>query len=144
MVKKLLSPKQKRIVDLKIKGMKSKDIGKIEYPTATPGSQEALVSRELAKPLVAKYVEQSKLLALQEYKITWDTIIAPIADALQATKQNQFTGEVDADHSIRLSASRRAQELLQSIKEETTPLNVTQLEPGDEVELTKAIFRKGI
>jgi hypothetical protein len=104
----LPTKKQRRIVKLKIKGKSNKDIGDIEYPNANDVSKRQLVSRELHKSHVAQYHEQSKLIALKENNITWNRIIKPINDALDADKQD---GSID--HTTRLSASRQAKDLLE-------------------------------
>jgi hypothetical protein len=143
-----LSPKQKRIVKRKIEGLQNKDIGKLEYPTATPASQAVLVSRELKKPNVAQYYEQGKLKALQDNMITWNRIIKPVSDALDATMLAQVEGDYYdtgiPNHTTRLSASKRAQELLESIDTTVTPImDIKDLDSKDEVELQRIVFKKG-
>jgi isopropylmalate/homocitrate/citramalate synthase len=135
-----ISPKQRRIVKAKIKGKSNKEIAQVEYPNATPDSQTVLVSRELNKPNVAQYYEQSKMIALKEHNITWSRVIKPISEALEATKQNNFTGEVTIDHNTRLSASKAARELLevkQVSPEDKLPL-MDKLPDGiDEIQLVR-------
>lgn len=139
-----ISTKQKRIVKSKIKGLSNKDIGAKEYPEATPESQAVLVSREVNKPHVAQYLEQSKMIALKEHNITWSRIIKPISDALEAgvkrIETNEETGELTEhetiDHNTRLRASKQAQELLQvkqmdeEVKEQlqNLPSNVDEIQ----------------
>lgn len=135
---KNISSKQRRIVKAKIKGVKNKDIGKVEYPNATPDSQAVLVSRELGKDNVAKYYEQSKLQALKEHNITWSRVIKPISDALGAVRSD-LTGDVHVDHNTRLRASKQAVELLQVKGEipETESL-ISKLPDGiDEIQLVR-------
>src|SRR4051812_39816773 len=105
-----LNPKTKRIIKAKIQGKKHKEIAKVEYPNATENSGIELVSRQLRNN--ATYLEQSKMIALKEHNITWSRVIKPISDALDATKQNNYTGEVTIDHNTRLSASKQAMSLL--------------------------------
>jgi hypothetical protein len=134
-----ISRKAKQIANAKIKGHKNKDIGKIQYPNASPASQAVLVSTTLNKPEVVQYMEQSKLIALKEANITWARIIAPINDALTATKASG-----DTDHTIRLAASKQARELMQDKNmSEETKQQVASL-PGDidEIQLIKLIKNK--
>jgi hypothetical protein len=145
---KNISPKQRRIVKAKIKGVKNKDIGKVEYPNATPDSQAVLVSRELQKGHVAQYLEQSKLQALKEHKITWSRIIKPISDGLKATHKiydkegNVLVSEPDLNTQMR--ASKQASELLR-VKEEIDPVSSDGLklpDDIDEIQLIKLIKNK--
>lgn len=135
--------KQKRIVKAKIKGHSNKDIGTQEYPEATPESQAVLVSRELSKPHVAQYLEQSKMIALKEHNITWSRIIKPISDALEAVRSD-LTGDIHIDHNTRLRASKQAAELLQvkQIDEEVKEQLQNLPEGINELELQRLIFKK--
>jgi hypothetical protein len=145
---KNISPKQRRIVKAKIKGVKNKDIGKVEYPNATPDSQAVLVSRELQKGHVAQYLEQSKLQALKEHDITWSRIIKPISDGLKAThkiydKEGNIVVE-EPDLNTQMRASKQASELLR-VKEEIDPVNSDGLklpDDIDEIQLIKLIKNK--
>jgi hypothetical protein len=134
---KNISPKQRRIVKAKIKGVKNKDIGKVEYPNATPDSQAVLVSRELQKGHVAQYLEQSKLQALKEHDITWSRIIKPISDGLKAThKIYDKEGKVlvsEPDLNTQMRASKQASELLR-VKEEIDPVNPDGLKLPDDID----------
>lgn len=126
-----LSEKDLRILQAHLEGKTNKDIGAIEYSDAKPNSQAVLVSRVLQKTHVAQYLQQSKLEAIKKHGLTWDKVIKPIADALEAERLNQYTGEIQPDHTTRLSASKAARELL-AVKdaEPTTPeqLNPIQRE----------------
>jgi hypothetical protein len=145
---KNISPKQRRIVKAKIKGVKNKDIGKVEYPNATPDSQAVLVSRELQKGHVAQYLEQSKLQALKEHNITWSRIIKPISDGLKAThkiydKEGKTIVE-EPDLNTQMRASKQASELLR-VKEEIDPVSPDGLklpDDIDEIQLIKLIKNK--
>lgn len=121
---KLITPKTKRIIKAKIKGASNKDIGAVEYPNATPRSQEVMVSRELKKPNVAQYYEQSKLQALKEHNITWSRIIKPISDGL-AAQTNIYDKQgilmaTEPDLNTQMRASKQAADLLR-IKDEVDP-----------------------
>jgi hypothetical protein len=139
-----ISPKQRRIVKAKIKGKSNKEIARDEYPTATERSQEVLVSRELNKTAVAQYYEQSKLQALKEHNITWSRIIKPISDGLNATKQNNFTGEITTDHNTRLSAAKQAMSLLEvkQMDNDTKEQLLNLPNNVDEIQLIKLIKNK--
>lgn len=144
-----ISPKQRRIIKAKIKGTKLKDIGNMEYPNATERSKEVLVSRELNKPHVAQYLEQSKLLALKEHNITWSRIIKPISEALDATKVvilgkgEEAFADVQPDHTTRLSATKQARELLEKPPTKDIKEELTKLANGStELEIVQAIFKK--
>lgn len=141
-----ISPKQKRIAKAKLKGIKNKDIGKIEYPEATPESQAVLVSRTLNKQAVVQYIEQGKLIALKKHNVTWDRIVKPISEALDATKIVTSHTEPDyeiVDHTTRLSASKQARELIEKTTSEEIKEQLKDLAEGSsEMEIVQAIFRK--
>lgn len=118
---KNISDKQKRIVEAKIKGLKNKDIAKIEYPQATQGSGEVLVSRQLKKEAVAQYYQQSRDLALQDLNITWRRIISVYEAGLNASKMDQFTGEITEDHTTRMSAADKLAKILPKEQESAPP-----------------------
>lgn len=135
-----ITPKQRKIVKEKIKGKTNKQIGEIVYPNAKPDSARVQVSAQLNKSNVAQYYEQSKLQALKEHNITWSRVIRPISDALEAVKQNNFTGEVTTDHNTRLRASKQAVELLQVKEispEDKDPLLSKLPEGIDEIQLVR-------
>jgi hypothetical protein len=138
---KNISPKQRRIVKAKIKGAKNKDIGAVEYPNATPDSQGVLVSRELNKSNVAKYYEQSKLIALKNSGLDWTWIIDRLQAAGDATKQNNFTGEITPDHTVILSSVKQVISLLDSknVPDEVKQQIQTLPDGVDEVHLVKLI-----
>lgn len=104
-----LSAKQRRIAKMKIKGNSNKQIAQIEYPEAKPESGAVLVSTQLNKPHVAKYVEQSKTIALKELGITWLRIIGPVNRALEFEE-----GDPVQNINIQLKASKQAAEYMQS------------------------------
>lgn len=135
---KVLSNKQKRIVRAKIKGKTNREIAKVEYPNAAPDSQDVIVSRELSKPAVKQYLEQTKLQALKEHNITWSRIIAPISAALHATDR---TGK--PNHMIRLSAAKQARELLELKHSEELPPELANLPRDvDEIQLVRLLKNK--
>lgn len=106
-MKSTIDSRQKRIAELKAKGLKNPEIGARVYPNANPTSQRQLVSRQLKKPHVAQYFEQSKLIALKTHNITWDRVVKPISDGLDWEDKHG-----NPDIQVRLRASKDARELL--------------------------------
>lgn len=136
-----LSQKQKRIAKAKVRGLSNKQIGEAEYPNANPDSQGVIISRELAKPQVAEYIEGGKQKAIEQLGITWVEILKPRLDALQAVKWNEFTGEIVTDHLTRLKASESLEKIIQDKKVVvTTPILERALEEGiDEIQLVRLL-----
>lgn len=112
MPKPKITPHQARIVKAKVeatlKNIPQREFSRAIYPDQTPKSAEVSVSRELNKANVKEALEY----ALDKHGITIEKATAPIADALDAVKQNQFTGEFTVDHSIRLKAAGMALDVL--------------------------------
>jgi hypothetical protein len=137
---KLPTEKQRRIVKAKIAGKKNRDIAKVEYPNATQESQDVIISRELTKPEVAKYYEESKLIALKNAGIDWQWIVDRVSAAGNAIKQSN-TGEVTPDHSVRLSAVKHARDMLEAknITEETKELIRDLPSNIDEIQLVRIL-----
>ena len=107
-----ITPHQTRIVKAKVeatlKNIPQREFAKAIYPEQTPQSAEVSVSRELNKANVREALEK----ALDKHGITIEKATAPIAEGLQAMKQNNFTGEFTVDHSIRLKAASMALDVL--------------------------------
>lgn len=77
--------------------------------------------------------------------VTIEQYMLNIGQAMVAEKQNQFTGEVNPDYAIRLSANKQAREFLDI--EESTPHANPELvkaikENMDESELIGLVMRK--
>lgn len=94
------------------------------------------------------YYEQTKLLALKKHNITWDRILKPISDALEATTSIRDKDGVEitevADLNTRLRASKQAAEMLK-VKDEIDPNETIpeSLPKGmDLVEAQRLLFRK--
>lgn len=112
MPKKGITPKQALIVKKKVEGT-LKDIpqrswAKDLYPNMTQASAEVEVSKNLNKPNVKEALQ----VALEKHGITIEKATKPIADGLEAMKQNNYTGEFTVDHSIRLKAAGMALDVL--------------------------------
>lgn len=123
---KLPSEKQRRIIKSKVEGKTNRAIGKVEYPNAKQGSQDVMVSRELKKPEVALFYEQTKLIALKEHNISWTRVMQAVSDGLDSEK-------ID----VRLRAAKQASDYLdipnKSVEDNkellnNLPSNVSELE----------------
>lgn len=126
-----LTPKQTRIVKAKVEAVLSnksqREIAPAFYPDADPRTAEVMFSRELKKDDVKLALE----LALDKHGITIEKATAPIADALDAVKQNQYTGEFMVDHSIRLKAAGMALDVLGAKGEKDKGGNTYIFNKGD-------------
>lgn len=138
---KLPSEKQRRIVKAKIQGKKQRDIAAIEYPNAQLKSKDVLVSRELKKPIVAKYMDKELALLLEEQGVTKSQYILNIGQAMKADKQNNFTGEITPDWATRLSANKMAERFIK-FEEEQPKENTPDMTGLDDMELVGAVFKK--
>lgn len=135
---KTISAKQKRIVKAKIQGKKNREIAQVEYPDATQESQDVIMSRELNKPAVKQYLEQTKLQALKEHNITWSRIIKPISDGLEATTERRRP-----NYQVRLAAAKQARELLELKYNEEIPPEFKSLPSNvDEIQLVRLLKNK--
>lgn len=133
-IKSTLSAKQRRIAELKIKGLKNTEIGAKVYPNAKPKSQRQLVSRELKKEAVAQYYEQSKLIALKENDITWTRVMKAVSDGLG-----------DSSIKVRLQAARQASEYLDipnKSVEDNQELVQNLANVSNEIELQRLLFKR--
>lgn len=136
-----INAKQAKIIKLKTKGLKQSKIGQEVYPNATQQSANTMVSRELKKVNVQEALQQ----ALAKHNITVDTAVEPIANALTAKKQNQFTGEITDDYTTQLNASKMALNLL-GVQSTTAPTQVNNddilnaIKTKDTLKITQAVF----
>lgn len=122
-----LTPKQTKIVKRKVQAVlndepQAKWAQEI-YPDAGKRSAEVLVSRELMKVDVKNELEK----ALVKHGITIEKATKPIADGLEAMKQNNFTGEFTVDHSIRLRAASMALDVLGAKGDKEKPTGNTYI-----------------
>jgi phage terminase small subunit len=103
---------------------------------------------------------QSELAAMLEAKgITLNRTLDIVDDALNAERQNQYTGEVSADHNTRLRAAKMVHDLMgigTSPNTKPDPLTpppthanpqtseelAKALEQADEIKLNQIIFKK--
>jgi hypothetical protein len=122
--KNIPSIKQRRIVHGKIKGLKNTEIGKQEYPKDKPISQRQLVSRELKKPAVAQYLEQSKLIALKESNITWRRVTDAISRGLDDDNK-YLSAAKQASDLLDMPRDTKDEELNQALK--SLPSNVDEI-----------------
>lgn len=144
-----LSQKQRRIVEAKLEGRKNKEIGKLEYPNATPESQAVLVSRELKKPNVAQYHSKGLSKLLEAGGVTKNQYILNIGQAMQANKVASLAGDFYEteipDYTVRLQANKQAERFLkfeEQDKELNPELSKALKGDYDEVQLVRLMKNK--
>lgn len=104
-----LTIKEKKLIQLKAQGLPHHEAYRQVYSaTAKYSTATQNTVKILKKPPVK--AELARLLA--KHDITIENAIIPIAKALTAKKQNQFTGEITEDYASQLKASDRALRLL--------------------------------
>lgn len=108
---KKLTPKEHELVELKAKGITSKDAYKKVY-NVTPTTKDSTATSNTQKILNKPHVKNALQMALNKHDITLDNALQPISKGLRAIKQNEFTGEVTDDIALQLKASDRALKLL--------------------------------
>lgn len=142
-----LNAKDRRIVKAKLKGKTDAEIGKVEYPNAKPESARVQVTTRLHKPHVAKYHAKELSHMLKKYGVTESRYLENIGNAMKADKvyivgkgEDAFA-DLQPDHTVRLAANKQAERFLKF--EQSAPQELLEgLGDMDEVELTKAVFRK--
>jgi hypothetical protein len=144
-----LTNKQAEIVKLKSQGLTNRAIAKIVYPEATIHAGDVLVSRQLKKSHVAKYVDQGREIALRKYNITYDLLLAELTIMLSAMKTDIHTGEVLPDYQVRLAAVKTFLPMLEKPPgtAKTNPITNPELfkalkDNNNEVELQRIVFTK--
>ena len=130
-----ITAKQKRMAEMKSKGLSNREIAAIEYPHAKLHAGDVIVSRELKKLSVAKYVDKGREAALRRYSITWDRVIA---------KLNFF---LDSDNNnLQMQALRTILPMLEHSepiqKQDYTELSKAINSNIDDVELQRIVFKK--
>lgn len=102
-----LTTKQAKFVKAKIEG-KTGTAAAMEAYGVSYNTARSMAAENMAKPSIqeALHVEFAK------QGITLEAIVKPIADGLKATKQNEYTGEIKEDHSIRLKSSSMAAQFM--------------------------------
>ena len=103
-----LTPQQIAIVNGKAQGKTQAEIGHEVYPNQTPGAAAVSVSRQLRKANVQDELQA----ALAQRGITIDRAVAPIAEALEATRPATDTRHETPDYAVRLRAADMALKLL--------------------------------
>lgn len=137
---KLPTEKQRRIVKAKIQGQKQRDIANVEYPQASQESKDVLVSRELHKPHVAKYLDKELSVMLEQQNVTKSQYIQNIGLAMTADKQDQFTGEVRPDIGARLQGNKMAERFIKFDEpSHSEPMDLSNM---DTMEMTKVLFKR--
>lgn len=136
------------IAELKLKGMKNKDIAPIVYPKLSLDSAIVKVSRH--SKLANQYLDESKALVIADMGITWRTILDVYKEAIEATKavvhgKDSEDGWVDVvpDYPVRITAAKELSKHLPP--ENSTPINPLEdldLSNMDTLELKQAIFKR--
>lgn len=100
------------------------------------------------------HVQEALQTVLEKHNLNIDRTAQVIDDALDASKQNQFTGEINPDHTVRLKAADMLHGLmgLKGTKQEApkesnnNPQSAKELaaalEHSDEIKLNQIIFNK--
>lgn len=138
--KSLLTKTERKIAKAKIKGKKNQEIGAEVYPNASPQSQRQMVYRELKKPQVAQYIEQTKTIALKEAGVTWSKIVQPFVDAWQAERPDGTP-----DHTTRMVASKNLAGLMEKPQpQEPAPTQTIEelASVSDEIEMQRLLFKR--
>lgn len=104
MTKPKLTLKEAKLVKATIEGKNQTEAGLEADPNRKPETARVWANEALQKPTVQQAIQD----AMAKMGISPERIVKPISDALDAVKQNQFTGEIDPDHSIRLNAAKTA------------------------------------
>lgn len=99
-----LSFKEAKLVKATAEGKNQTEAGLAADSNRTPESARVWANETLQKATVQQALQD----AMAKAGISPDRIIKPISDALDADKQNQFTGEINPDHSVRLKAAGMA------------------------------------
>lgn len=143
-----ISDKNLRIAKLRSEGKTLKEIARIEYPAATESSGTTIVSRELKKPHVAKYIDKGREYELKKHNITWERLIRKLEAKLEATKTDYHTGKILDDNATQLQAIKMLVTMLSENKAtqiQGSTTNTTELVNAikdnlNDVELQRVIF----
>lgn len=122
---KKLTVKEQKLVNAKAKGKTHLEAAAAaQYlPNANNNTKQVEVARTLNKP----HVKHALDTALAKHNITLDRALAPISKALDAKKQNEFTGEITEDLATQLKGSDRALKLMGIGQENNTQNNFIQV-----------------
>ena len=138
--------KKQRYIEARLAGKTQEEAGLYAGSKTIEGARK-YASRMSKDVQVQNSLNNVLDVQLLKHNITLDRMLKNISDALDATKQNNFTGEITADHSTRLKATTMALDLLPKTppqeKPNLTKEDITKLaSDSNEIELQKAIFRK--
>jgi hypothetical protein len=131
-----ISEKQQLMAKLKSQGKTNREIAKIAYPQTEMHNAEVIVSRQLKKPNVVKYIDTGREAALRRYGITWNRVIS---------KLNYF---LDSENeSMQMQALRTILSMLPASSEPTKKEDNKELIAAinskvDDVELQRIVFKK--
>lgn len=139
-----------KFVEAKLRGASDTQAALIAKPEIKPSSA-ATTGMRLSRDVD---VQQALQKALQKHNITIDRVAQRVSEGMDAEKQNNYTGEITPDMSIRLKATDMAANLLgvkQTKHEPSQPGTVTPetakelaeaIRNGDEVRVTQAVWGK--
>jgi hypothetical protein len=131
-----LDVNQQKIADLKSQGKTNREIAKIVYPQQKLRNAEVLVSRQIRKPNVAKYIDKGKEYALIKYNMTWNRIIAKLEYFLDGDNENlQF-------QALRTLISLLPDKIEPTNKQDNKELIAAINSKVDDVELQRIVFKK--
>jgi hypothetical protein len=109
MAKPKLTIKETKLVKAKAQGKTHIEAYKeAGYALSTPKAMSTNTSKILSRENVKEALDK----ALIRHGITLDRALAPISKGLDATKQNEYTGEITEDIKLQLQASDRALKLM--------------------------------
>lgn len=143
-----MTTKEARFVKAKLKGKSNTQAAIEAVPGITPSYAPVAGYRLIKNDNVQAALQN----ALAKHNLTIDRTAKVIDDALDASKQNQFTGEINPDHTVRLKAADMLHGLmgLKGTKQESpkqpdnSPHTAKELADairnGDEVKITQAVF----
>lgn len=108
---KRLTPKERKLVELKAKGVKHEKAYREAYdvaPTTKASTAVINTNKVLSRPHVKDAYEKAML----RHDITLDTVLAPVGRGLKAQKSNEYTGEIVEDLPTQLKAAGMGIKLL--------------------------------
>lgn len=139
-----------KFAEAKLLGASHTKAAMIAKPDIKPSSAPN-VGMRLSRDVDVQQILQNALL---KHNISIDRTAQVVSEALDACKQNQFTGEINPDHTIRLKAADMAHGLMGLKGTQPVPAKEAShnpaaakelahaLEQSDEIKLNQIIFNK--
>lgn len=130
-----MTTKQAKFVKAKLEGKSNTQAALAAVPNIKPSYAPVAGHRLMHNDNVQEALQK----ALQKHNITIDRTAQVVAEALDAEKQNQYTGEIITDHTVRLKAADMAHGLM-GLKGQKQDLGSSdRVDPGTAKELAEAI-----